>query len=187
MRDNLFIMFMIQALFYSHQNGWLYPLNCGRIKKYHLGEIQDGSRVRGSYIHLLPEKNWNYNYIIEQSSWITNWRPVEDKSSNQGFTEEAALRLIKCIKMWKGLSPFLQVVAEVPEGHLNWRGLNPKQALHSRPPELERGTHTTSGCKIRGWVVNQKETRVCYKSRYGFKGSTQKISFIATHPAFQWR
>lgn len=41
---------------------------------------QDGGGIGEKYTHFFPGPNWNYIYIIEQSSWITNWRLAEEKS-----------------------------------------------------------------------------------------------------------
>ena len=57
-------------------------------------EEEYGSGVGGSYTHLLPGLNWNYNYITEPSTRIANCRLAEQKSHSQGFTEEATPRLV---------------------------------------------------------------------------------------------
>ena len=44
------------------------------------------------------------------------------KSYNQGFTEEATLRLVGRMGMQKGLALLSQVVAEILVGHLRCKG-----------------------------------------------------------------
>ena len=91
-------------------------------KKNFLARIQDGDTVGGSFTQLLPGPNWNYNYIIEQWSWITNWKLAEEKSYDQGFTKEVTSRLVGRVEMQKGLALLPWVVVEVPKGYLSCRG-----------------------------------------------------------------
>lgn len=64
--------------FYQSQGKWYAPKN-------YIMASEDGGGASGSYTHLLPEQNWNSNWNMEQSTWITNWSLAKEKSYNQGL------------------------------------------------------------------------------------------------------
>ena len=84
--------------------------------------IQDGSGVGRSYTHLLQGPNQNYNQITQQSTWRTNWRLTEQKSYNQGLTEETTWRLVGRAVTRQGLAPHSREAAENLKAYLSCKG-----------------------------------------------------------------
>ena len=151
--------------------------------------IQDSDGVGRCHTHLLPGTNWSYNENTEQSARITSWRLAEEKSHSQGFTEEAILRPVGRVDVWKGLALLL-------EGYLSCRGF-PLQSMGSqlqaglpspRGREPGIGTHVTTGCENQ-WVFCPpgREESLLETHRGPLNGPTHKILFAATYTGPQQR
>lgn len=82
---------LIQLVYISNLLG--IPLYVNAINYVLKSISEDGGKIGWSCTHLFPTPNWNYNWIVEQPTGISNRRWAEQKSYSRGLAD-ATSRLV---------------------------------------------------------------------------------------------